>query len=115
MRVKRQVSGFLAIALKEPRQGFAGVHDAKISGIMNQFLVFIWRRRCRCDKLVFHVPAERQELLVGLRSEAAQNACLIQRDSRELLRVQLPIPDALIIRDAVPAGGFRFRISPDIL
>ena len=114
MRIKRQVSGFFRIALKEPRQSLSGVHDAKISGVMDQFLVFVRRRRCRCDKFISHLFAKFQEFLKCFRSETAKNRGFIQRYRQKLFRINLPVTDSFIVRYAVLSGFGNFFIRADI-
>ena len=51
VRVQRQVASLLAVALKEARQGPAGVHHAQVAGVMDQLLEAVRTGRGRADEL----------------------------------------------------------------
>ena len=99
VRVEGQVSGFLAVALEEPRQGLPGIHDTKESSVVDQLFEPVGARHCRVHQLEFDRLKQWQELLVGLASVASQNACFVQTHSAKDGRVQLAVAHRFIVCD----------------
>ena len=113
--VQRQIVGLGAVPLKEPGEGLSRVHDLQESGIMNQLFQSVWRRRGRGHQLVFHSPEQWEKRLIGLAPEGAQHRRFVQTHRRESRRIDIPVPDPLIVGEKDPVRLlFRFRVRADI-
>jgi len=97
VRIQRQVIRLRAVALEKPRKCLSGVHDFEISCIVDDLFVLVRCRRGRCYHLVFDTLEFLEERLIGLASKRAQHRRLVKARRREVRRVDIPVPDALIV------------------
>ena len=104
VRVERQVVRLRAVTLEKPRECLPRVHDLKIARIVDELLVLV-RRRCRRRyELVRNASELREECLIGLTPERAQDRRLVKARARECIGANIPVTDALIVRDKKPSG-----------
>ena len=76
--IERKVVRFGGITLEEACQCLAGVHNAKVAGIVDKFLEPVRRRCGGSHETVGNAAEQRQELLEGLSTIAPEHARLIE-------------------------------------
>lgn len=122
----RQLVGLRAVALEEAGLRGRDIHDVQIRSVGQQFDVVVRARGCRGHEPVPHaggpdalvqrlaVAGEQpHELPEGLRTaKAAQAGGLVQAGRREVARVNLAVPDGLVVRQ-VDASRVAFLDGPD--
>ncbi|WP_345543479.1 hypothetical protein [Microbacterium jejuense] len=79
VRVQRQVPCGRRVALEEPGERLAGVHDAEVAGVVDEFLVTVRGRRCGRDEPERDRVEQAKERLVRLRTERPEHRCFVQR------------------------------------
>ena len=82
MRIDGQVVGLRTVALEKTCQRLAGIHDAEISGVVDQLFVTVWAWRGCADQLERNTFKQIKERLIGLAAETAQHACFVKATCR---------------------------------
>ena len=97
MRVEREIIRLRGIAVEKPRQGLPGVHYFEVSGVVNEFLVFVRGRGSGRNKLVFQPAELLKESLIGFRPVSPEDGCFVERGGREISRVNVSVADPFIV------------------
>ena len=98
MRIYGEVICLCAVALEETRQSLSGVHDFKVTRVVNKLLVFIRIGRSGHNKLVGDSLELVKKGLIRLAAEITQHRRLVKHSAAEVCRIDISVPDALIIR-----------------
>ena len=105
--VQGQVVGLGRIALEKPRQRLPGVHHFQKSSIVDQFFVAVGAGCGGVGQLIPYTLELLHKFLIGLAAKAAQRGRFVQAYGRKVMRVNIPIPDALIVgQDDGRLAGF---------
>ena len=87
--------------MKESRQRLSGVHHAEESGVVDELLEAVRRRRRGADVPEAYLLEKREERLIRQRAERTKHRSFIERCDGESSWVELAVADSLVVREEV--------------
>ena len=104
MRIDGQIVGFRAVAFEKTCEALPRIHDFQIARVVDQLLVLVRRWRGGRYELVGHALEFVKECLICLAAKGAKDGGFVERRAREVLRRDVAVAHALIVRDHQPAA-----------